>query len=92
MRSLSLKLTLAFLFVGLTGAVLVALFVGRRTETAFDTFLLDRNHEIAIGLLAGYYDEHGSWDNVERWIRRERPGSNRNPSGGDRRVRADGRG
>ncbi len=79
MRSLTLKLTLAFLVVGLTGAFLVAAFVGRRTEAAFDTFVIDRNQEIVLGLYADYHDEHGGWDGVERWARRERPGPDRGP-------------
>ena len=82
MRSLTLKLTLAFLVVGLTGAFLVAAFVGRRTETAFDTFLVDRNQEIVLSLYADYYIEHGGWDGVERWARRERPGPEHGPFGG----------
>ena len=41
MRSLTLKLTLAFLLVGLTGAALVALIIRDRTRTAFNTFLLE---------------------------------------------------
>jgi two-component system sensor histidine kinase BaeS len=81
MRSLTLKLTLAFLVVGLTGTFLVAAFVGRRTEAAFDTFVIDRNQEIVLGLYADYHDEHSGWDGVERWARRERPGPDRGPLG-----------
>ncbi len=81
MRSLTLKLTLAFLVVGLTGAFLVAAFVGRRTEAAFDTFVLDRNQAIILGLYADYYDEHEGWDGVERWARRERRGPEQGPFG-----------
>ena len=40
MRSLAAKLTLAFLIVGVTGALLVALFLGRQTRQAFDDFVL----------------------------------------------------
>ena len=40
MRSLAAKLTLAFLIVGITGALLVALFMGRQTRSAFDRFVL----------------------------------------------------
>ena len=42
MRSLAVKLTLAFLIVGLTGALLVALISARQTQRAFDTFVLQR--------------------------------------------------
>ena len=73
MRSLTLKLTLAFLIVGLTGAVLVAAFVGRRTERAFDTFLLDQNQALVLRLYIDYYEENDSWEGVHEWARQERP-------------------
>jgi two-component system sensor histidine kinase BaeS len=43
MRSLALKLTLAFLLVGLIGAMLMAFFVWRNTESRFDQFVVDRD-------------------------------------------------
>ena len=39
MRSLTLKLSLAFFLVGIIGAVLVAFLVGLRTRSEFDRFL-----------------------------------------------------
>ena len=69
MRSLTLKLTLAFLIVGLTGALLVALFVGFRTRSEFDRFVLDRYQTDLVGDLALYYEEHGDWDDIESvWL------------------------
>ena len=41
LHSLTLKLTLAFLCVGLIGALLVAFFVGLRTQRAVDQFVVD---------------------------------------------------
>src|SRR3989304_5162338 len=61
MRSLTFKLTLAFLSVGLTGAVLVAVIVRQRTRTAFDQFLLNREGQTLIDKLDRYYQTHGSW-------------------------------
>jgi hypothetical protein len=40
MRSLTVKLTLAFLVVALTGAGLVAIFLGRQTQREFNRFVL----------------------------------------------------
>jgi signal transduction histidine kinase len=64
MRSLTLKLTLAFLFVGLLGALLVAVFVGLRTQREFDQFISDRYRQDLIDQLAGYYQENGSWQGL----------------------------
>lgn len=64
MRSLTLKLTLAFLFVGLIGAVLVAVFVGVRTQREFDQFISDRYQKDLVDQLAGFYQENGSWEGL----------------------------
>jgi len=53
MRSLSTKLTLAFLLVGLTGAVLVAVIIRQQTRNAFDRFILNREQQaLAASLVA----------------------------------------
>lgn len=67
-RSLVLKLSLAFLFVGLIGALLVAFFVGQRTQQAFGEFVDDRDRNAMATLLTQYYSNHGSWDGVETVI------------------------
>ena len=64
MRSLTLKLTLAFLVVGLIGALLVAVFVGVRTQREFDQFISDRYQQDLVEQLAGYYQENGSWQGL----------------------------
>ena len=60
MRSLSLKLTLAFLFVGIIGAVLVAVFVGLQTRRQFDRFLSDNYEAALVDRLILYYEQNGS--------------------------------
>ena len=65
MRSLTLKLTLAFLFVGLTGALLVAVFVGVRTQREFGQFVSDRYQQDLINELASYYQGNGSWEGID---------------------------
>ncbi len=79
MRSLTLKLTLAFLFVGLIGALLVALIVVQRTQHEFDKFVLNRYQEDMIANLADVYEERGGWNEVEAIVL-QRPG---NPRGRD---------
>ena len=64
MRSLTLKLTLAFLLVGLTGAALVALAIRERTRSAFDTFLLNRDQQTLVENLLAYYQVAGNWQGV----------------------------
>ena len=64
MRSLALKLTLAFLIVGVVGVALVALFVGQRTQQEFDRFVLDRYQQDIYDDLTGYYQTNGSWDGI----------------------------
>jgi len=62
MRSLTLKLTLAFLFVSVVGVVLVAVIVRQRTESEFDRFVLDRYQIDLLEELSSYYQQNGSWD------------------------------
>ncbi len=72
--SLTLKLTLAFLFVGLIGAMLVALFVGQQTRRALDQFVADRGQAALIATLEQYYDRNGSWNGVARAMQGEHAG------------------
>lgn len=64
MRSLTWKLTLAFLLVGLIGVLLVALLVSQRTRSEFDRFLSTRDRTVLVNALADYYAAHNSWDGV----------------------------
>jgi two-component system sensor histidine kinase BaeS len=64
MRSLSTKLTLAFLLVGLTGALLVALILRQQTRNAFDRFILNREQQILATNLIRYYQSNGSWSGM----------------------------
>ena len=66
MRSLSFKLTLAFLFVGVIGAVLVAVFVGLQTRRQFDQFLSDSYEAALVDRLVIYYEQNGSWQGANR--------------------------
>lgn len=65
MHSLTLKLTLAFLVVGLIGAILVAVFVGQQTQREFDKFVLDSYQTDMVDSLAAVYKERGSWDDID---------------------------
>jgi signal transduction histidine kinase len=62
MRSLTLKLTLAFLIVGLTGVALVAALVGRQTRRQFGEFVVDRYQIDILTEAADYYASNGTWE------------------------------
>jgi two-component system, OmpR family, sensor histidine kinase BaeS len=61
MRSLAFKLTLAFLLVGLTGSILVAVITQQRTRAAFNQFILNRDQQVLVEGLLQYYHLNGSW-------------------------------
>jgi len=65
MRSIAVKLTLAFLLVGLTGAVLVAISVRYRTQREFDRLVVDQNQQALVANLTRYYQIYGTWSGVE---------------------------
>ena len=64
LRSIAVKLTLAFLLVGLSGALLVAVILQVRTRTAFDQFILDRDQQALVDNLEFFYQSNGSWTGV----------------------------
>lgn len=64
MRSISLKLTLAFLVVGLSSIVLVAVVVGGQTRREFERFVANQEQLDLAERAAEYYDVNGSWDGL----------------------------
>ena len=69
MRSLAFKLTLAFLLVGLTGSVLVAIIVQQRTQSEFDQLIKNQSQENLVLALGEYYENNGSWAGVDTVFR-----------------------
>ena len=69
MRSLTLKLTLAFVLVSLTGIALVAALVWGITSTEFNQLVIDRGRSDYITAATTYYKTHGSWTGVEDALR-----------------------
>lgn len=64
MRSITLKLTLAFLLIGLTGSILVAVLIRQRTRAAFNEFVVNRDQQALVDDLVQYYQENGSWSGI----------------------------
>ena len=65
MRSLTFKLTLAFLLVGLTGSILITVIIRWQTRNAFNQFILNREQQILVNNLVQYFRANGSWDGVD---------------------------
>lgn len=64
LRSLSVKLVIAFLAVSLVGTVLVALYVARTTTNRFGEYVFERYLEEVSRRTADYYRLKGSWEGV----------------------------
>ncbi|MBK7896663.1 MAG: HAMP domain-containing protein [Anaerolineaceae bacterium] len=76
MRSLSFKLTIAFMVVSVVGTVLVAVLVNWQTRRQFGNLVqtLYQNELDDLGdQLANYYVQTGSWRGVERFVYTEQP-------------------
>jgi two-component system sensor histidine kinase BaeS len=65
MRSITFKLTIAFLLVGLTGAILVALLSWHRTQSAFKKFILNQEQQGLVDNLLRYYQVNDSWNGLD---------------------------
>lgn len=71
-RSLAVKLTLAFLVVGVSGALLVAAISGLRTRQEFARFVTERRgNPLLADLILGHYTKNNSWNGFGEWIDNE---------------------
>jgi two-component system sensor histidine kinase BaeS len=73
MRSLALKLTLAFLLVAVIGVVLFAVLVGQRTQSEFSRFLSARDQQVLVNALTNYYAARDSWEGVNDQLAKSSP-------------------
>lgn len=65
MRSIALKLVLAFLAVSLVSTVLVVLFARYNTVREFQQFTASNNLSSALDALQDYYATQGSWQGIQ---------------------------
>lgn len=93
MRSITFKLTLAFLFVGLTGSIIVAVLTQIQTRQEFNRFVLDLYQSEMVTDLVAYYEENGSWEGAQDavFVRPSRGGLNDPERGGILIVDNEGR-
>src|SRR5512136_2986136 len=64
MRSITLKLVLAFIAISVLSTLLVVGFTRWRSREEFRTFLIDQNRPGIIGAFSDYYQKHGSWQGI----------------------------
>ncbi len=64
-RSLALKLTLAFVGVSLLGIALVAAFAGQFSAREFEDFMWRQGETSIAAEMADFYRARGSWDGLE---------------------------
>lgn len=79
MRSITVKLLLAFLGISLLSVVLIILLARWSTEREFRSFLFTQNQDSMLSTLANYYRAHGTWDGVEQAL--QNPGAPPPPRG-----------
>jgi signal transduction histidine kinase len=65
MRSITVKLLLAFLVISMLSVVLIVLSARWLTEREFRSYLFDQNRNSIITELADYYSKNGTWEGVE---------------------------
>lgn len=73
-RSLALKLVLAFLAVSLAGIGLIAFLAGRVTNREFARYVVSQRQDTLSSQLATYYQTHNTWSGVESVFQANNPG------------------
>ncbi|GAG94594.1 unnamed protein product, partial [marine sediment metagenome] len=72
MRSLSIKLIIAFLIISITGVMIIALFISQRMQPEFGKFVLNRYKIDLINTLTGYYKRNNSWEGISAILVRDK--------------------
>jgi signal transduction histidine kinase len=84
MRSLTVKLILAFLLISVIGIGLAAVFARAVTGREFDRFIMDGARGEFLAGAESYYQMHGSWDGAGDYFRQlngtPRPGAPPQPA------------
>jgi len=68
MRSITLKMVLAFLGIALTSIVLIVLLARWRTDTEFSRFVVDRKETDLVEKFETYYRAKGSWEGFKGYV------------------------
>ncbi|MEZ4645661.1 MAG: ATP-binding protein [Chloroflexota bacterium] len=76
MRSITVKLTVAFLLLSVLGTVTVAILINWQTRRQFDTLVNEIYQEDLAAVhtqLVDYYQTHGNWQGIETLFYDDRP-------------------
>ena len=65
MRSISTKLILAFVSIGIISVVTIVITARWNTREEFIRFLSDQNKSTIVSELSDYYAQNGSWQGAE---------------------------
>ena len=68
MRSITIKLVLSFLIIGLISISILVLLARQNTQTEFNRFVTDRRGDDLVTELTEYYTAHGTWDGADKAI------------------------
>ncbi len=74
MRSISTKLILAFISIGIVSIVIISVTATLNTRAEFIRFLNDQSQTDTISELANYHLENGSWDGLQSNYYNKKPG------------------
>jgi signal transduction histidine kinase len=67
-RSLFIKLILAFLLITLTGAAVSAVLARQSTEREFGQLVQDQSQNRFVTIVTDYYEVYGSWDGILQFM------------------------
>src|SRR5574342_591613 len=81
-RSLTWKLTLAFLLVAIAVALLVAVAIRLTSTGSFDQLLVEQARSEFQTSLVAYYQAYGSWEGVQQYLAQQRGGPGPQPTPG----------
>ena len=71
MRSLTLKLVLAFLATSVAGTVLAALLIRASVARGFDDYILGQQRDAFIAGAGAFYATNESWQGIDSWMREQ---------------------
>src|ERR1700694_2249845 len=77
--SLARKLTLAFLLVAVTAALLVAVFIRLTNAGQFNQLVMDQQRSAFQTTLVSYYQTNGSWNGVLQYLQNNRNAADAGP-------------
>jgi signal transduction histidine kinase len=68
-RSLTVKLVLAFLLTSVVGIALAAIFIRQLVVFEFDEYVITQRRTEFMTTISEYYVANGTWAGIDRWLR-----------------------